>query len=350
MHQPMRPSGPLTSGRQIDAAQAGLGIGVAVLGVGIAALLARGTRPAPRPDAPLPATRDALHHAADLVAGSWHRSPSEVATTRAGRRLNRAAGLLAFSVLADSAIEHYRGSFANKAMFTPLVVSTATLATSLHGLRDRSAGAHRLRDGVYLTAAVTGLVGTGFHLYNVLKRPGRLDWQNLFYGAPLGAPNAIMLSGLLGAVAERVRDTEPGRRPRVLGIPAGRMMAAVTAIGLIGTMGEAALLHFRGAYHNPFMVLPVTLPPVAAVLMAREAIGPKRENRRFARWWLRLTAAMGFAGSGFHVYGVSRNMGGWRNWRQTVLDGPPIPAPPSFTGLALAGLGALALLEDHPDA
>ena len=48
-------------------------------------------------------------------------------------------------------------------------------------------------------------------------------------------------------------------------------------------------------------------------------------------------------------YGVARNMGGWRNWRQNVLNGPPLPAPPSFTGLALAGLAALGLMEDHPD-
>jgi hypothetical protein len=43
-------------------------------------------------------------------------------------------------------------------------------------------------------------------------------------------------------------------------------------------------------------------------------------------------------------------MGGWKNWRQNVLNGPPIPAPPSFTGLALAGLAALELLEEHPNA
>jgi hypothetical protein len=59
---------------------------------------------------------------------------------------------------------------------------------------------------------------------------------------------------------------------------------------------------------------------------------------------------MGFAGVGFHIYGVQRNMGGWRNWRQNMLNGPPLPAPPSFTGLALAGLAAMGLLRDHPDA
>ena len=47
---------------------------------------------------------------------------------RAARRLNRAAGTLAASVLADSAIEHYRGSFHNKAMVAPLVTSALSLA------------------------------------------------------------------------------------------------------------------------------------------------------------------------------------------------------------------------------
>ena len=43
-------------------------------------------------------------------------APTAVVT--AARRLNRAAGVIAMSVLIDSAMEHYRGSFHNKAMFT----------------------------------------------------------------------------------------------------------------------------------------------------------------------------------------------------------------------------------------
>jgi hypothetical protein len=110
------------------------------------------------------------------------------------------------------------------------------------------------------------------------------------------------------------------------------------------------LLHFRGAYHNPAMFLPVGVPPIASALLAHAAIAAKGVNRYFTRWWLRLTALLGFAGVAFHAYGVSRNMGGWRNWSQNVLNGPPLPAPPSFTGLALAGLAALGLMDDHPDA
>jgi hypothetical protein len=177
-----------------------------------------------------------------------------------------------------------------------------------------------------------------------------LSWQYLFYGAPLGAPIAILLAGLLGFMAERVRSTPEGEAPTFLGAPAGRLSAGVTAVGLLGTAAEAGLLHFRGAYHNPFMFIPVTLPPAAAIVMSEMALGKPERDRAFSRWWLRLTAAIGFAGVGFHAYGVHRNMGGWRNWRQNVLNGPPLPAPPSFAGLALAGLAALALLEERRDA
>ena len=258
--------------------------------------------------------------------------------------------MLATSVLADSAVEHYRGSFENRAMYTPLVTAALTLAVSGHGVGDKRHGAHTVRDTVYALAGLTGLIGTGFHLYNVAKRPGRFSWHNLFYGAPMGAPFALLLSGILGVTAERVRADASGNTPSVFGLPAGRTMAALSGLGMLGTTGEAALLHFRGAYHDPAMVLPVTVPPVAAALLGETALGRPGVDRRFTRWWLRLTAGIGLLGAAFHVFGVARNMGGWRNWRQNLLNGPPIPAPPSFTGLALAGLAALGLLRDHPDA
>jgi hypothetical protein len=273
----------------------------------------------------------------------------QTATVKAAQRLNRAAGVIAASVLADSAMEHYRGEFHNKAMWTPLVSSALSLAVSVHGLRDKRHGAHPARDVVYAAAGLTGIVGTGFHLYNITKKPGGLCWQNLFYSAPIGAPAALSLSGLMGFLAERVRDNPPGTIPTIGGVSAGRTVAALTGASLIGTVGEAGLLHFRGAYHNPAMLLPVSLPPVAAALLANTAFGKSRVRRHFTRFWLRATTLMGVAGVAFHAYGVSRNMGGWRNWRQNAFVGPPLPAPPSFTGLAMAGLAALGLLEDYSD-
>jgi hypothetical protein len=208
------------------------------------------------------------------------------ATVPVARRLNRAAGTLAACVLIDSAIEHYRGSFHNKTMFAPLASAAFSLVASAHGTTDPRRGAHRIRHGVYTLAVATGLIGTAFHFYNIGKRTGGFSWQNLFYAAPLGAPAALGLSGLLGAASERVRATLPGRRPRLLGIPAGRALAALSSLGLLGTVGEAGLLHLRGAYHNPAMWLPVSLPPVGAGLLAASAVAPSRRLHRARLWRL----------------------------------------------------------------
>jgi hypothetical protein len=361
----------MTSGRQVDYGMVMLGIGVTVVGIAAAALLAHGSdrrlvttyaddrrrgyaaaglRLGEAEGARIRASRSSV--AGGEVPHAHARPPGLQAmstTLTSARHLNSAAGMLAWSVLADSAIEHYRGSFKSRAMYTPILVSLMTLAISAHGVADQGRAAHALRDITYAVAALTGLAGTGFHIYNVATRPGGLNWLNAFFGAPLGAPSAILLSGLLGFIAERVRDASSGSPPRIFGLPAGRFTAAVTAAGLLGTTAEAGFLHFRGAYHNPFMFIPVTVPPAAALVMAEIACGKPR-NEAFSRWWLRLTTLIGFAGVGFHAYGIHRNMGGWRNWRQNVLNGPPLPAPPSFAGLALAGLAALGLTEEGPDA
>jgi uncharacterized membrane protein YphA (DoxX/SURF4 family) len=92
------------------------------------------------------------------------------------------------------------------------------------------------------------------------------------------------------------------------------------------------------------MVIPVTVPPIAAGLLVGASAAPGRSHP-LARWVLRLVAAAGLIGSGFHAYGIGRNMGGWRNWSQNILNGPPLPAPPAFTALAIAGLAALSLIE-----
>lgn len=268
------------------------------------------------------------------------------ANVAAARGLNQASGLLAFSVLFDSALEHYRADFFNKAMYTPLVSASLSLAASLHGAADPRDGPHRLRHATLVGAGLVGLAGGAFHTYNVARREGGFVFQNLFYAAPIGAPYALILSGLLGAAAEWVRAAEPDE-PKLFGVAADRILSGITSAGLLGTVAEAGLLHFRGAFQNPAMIIPVALPPVAAALLAKAAIEPRQpgESYPLTRFWLAGTAVMGVAGVFFHAYGVARMMGGWRNWRQNMVDGPPLPAPPSFSGLALAGIAALRLAE-----
>jgi hypothetical protein len=274
------------------------------------------------------------------AAAAGRRSPRlpaarDVARRRAARGLSAAAALLALSVLADSGLEHYRGGYRNPGMFTPLATSAATLLAATRPSRPGAAL-------VFATALGVGAAGAGFHLFNIRKRPGGLNWLNLFYAAPLGAPAALSLAGLLGLAARAVRRG----RDRILGVSPGRLLAALAGTGLAGTTAEAGLLHFRGSFQNPFMWLPVSLPPVGAVLLARAATEREAPHgRTLARAWLGLTAALGLGGVGFHVFGVSRAMGGWRNWRQNLIDGPPIPAPPAFSALAVAGLSALGLRD-----
>jgi hypothetical protein len=93
------------------------------------------------------------------------------------------------------------------------------------------------------------------------------------------------------------------------------------------------------------MYAPVIIPPIAAATLATAAVTRSPKARQAAGGLLRLTTWLGVAGVGFHAWGVQRRMGGWSNWRQNVLTGPPLPAPPAFTGLALAGLAALELLD-----
>ena len=98
----------------------------------------------------------------------------------AARRLNRAAGVLAACALLDSAVEHYRGSFHNKTMYVPLGAATVTLFASLRDTVAPAAAGRSERNAIDALAVATGLIGTGFHLYNVTKRPGGFSWLNLF--------------------------------------------------------------------------------------------------------------------------------------------------------------------------
>lgn len=282
--------------------------------------------------------------AAVAMLAARRERPARMEADGVVRALHVSADLMAASVLIDSAMEHYRGSFKNPGMFTPLLSSALTLVAATDGATTISTRGRAFRRDAYGLSTVVGATGVAFHLYNVLKRPGGRRWLNLFYGAPLGAPAALSVCGLLGLAAESIA-AQSAPRARLLGAPAGRALAALSALALAGTVAEAALFHFRGAYQNPFMWAPVTLPPVAAGLLVESALASAAARHPFTRLWLIFTLMLGFVGTGFHAYGVSRAMGGWRNWSQNLIDGPPLPAPPSFSALALAGLASLSLIE-----
>jgi hypothetical protein len=266
---------------------------------------------------------------------------------KTSRLVDMAAATLAAGVLTDSAAEHYRAGFHNRAMFIAPAVSAAALTTAI-AAAFTPRGNSVVSRAVFAASIATGVVGFGFHVTNVSRRIGGWNSDNMFHGAPIAAPLGITMAGLLGFAASRtVRSAssrDRGLPPRD-GSRAAVALGTLSAAGVAGTSIEAGALHFRGAFQNPFMYAPVTIPPIAAVMLVMAAWTRSSKARRAAGALLRLTAWLGLAGTGFHAWGVHRRMGGWSNWRQNLLAGPPLPAPPAFTGLALAGLAALELLD-----
>ena len=174
------------------------------------------------------------------------------------RRMNRAAGTLAASVLADSAdrtlsrLVSQQGD--GRAADDVGVVACWSARTAV---ADKRPVAHRLRDRRLCGGGADRADRHGVpHLSTSARSPAGFPGRTCSTPRRIGAPAALILSGGMGFLAERVRDNPPGIAPTIGGLPAGRVVAAATGAGLMGTVGEAGLLHFRGAYHDPFMYLP----------------------------------------------------------------------------------------------
>jgi hypothetical protein len=272
-----------------------------------------------------------------LLQRAW--KPTGDKNHRAAQALGAGAAILCVSVALDSALEHYRGEYKDRVMFAgPSMAALGIVAATYIAFRPERAN-DRLPRIALATVGATGLIGMGFHTYNILKRPGELDALNLFYGAPQGAPGALTLAGIYGVIAGEMVAGPGYIRARL-----PKLTAGLIAFSILGTVAEAGLLHFRGAFQDPAMYAPVTIPPLAAIAVGAAALTPRAIP--VAEPLLKATAVLGIAGPIFHAYGIHRNMGGWHNWSQMILQGPPLPAPPSFLGIAAAGLGILPLLEE----
>ena len=226
---------------------------------------------------------------------SARRRPQTSATVRAARRLNRAAGMLAASVLADSAVEHYRGSFENKAMFTPLVVSALTLGISIHGTADRGRSRTAARCDVSAGGRLTGLIGTGFHVYNVARSPAAFQLaKSVLRRAAWRARWRFCLSGLLGFLLGAGARHRAGQRRRRSSVfrPAGRWPRVTSArSSWHGGRSRAAAFPRRLSQS----LYDAACHPSAARrrLLARAAAGGHGREHWFTRWWMRLTGCDG---------------------------------------------------------
>ena len=93
----------------------------------------------------------------------------------AARYLHGAAAILSFSVLTDSAMEHYRGAYHNPAMFLAPTAAAFSLANSVH-MTLTPAHFGPARTALCGLTLATGIGGLGFHVYNIGKREGGFDF------------------------------------------------------------------------------------------------------------------------------------------------------------------------------
>ena len=251
--------------------------------------------------------------------------------------------LMTVLLLGDAWAGHYRRDFAHLVQYAPFPIGGLLVVFALASViapQEHPIGIG-LRAMGWLNVAA-GIAGFGFHhYYGLAAKPGGYrQWlDSAMYGAPPLAPLAL---AMVGAVALLARRGELGN-DAVAGMPIRVALLAITVIGLFGAIAQAALLHFRGAFNNPLMYTPLTVPVLAALAAVWMLVAPSAAAQSVSSVLLWLTVLSGFVGLGMHLRGFDRQMAGLYvplfNW----LQGPPALAPGLFAGLAALGLVAIGL-------
>jgi hypothetical protein len=149
-----------------------------------------------------------------LTHGAWMPGSSHVVDRMArniahGRFERSLSGLTAFAALLTTAevyVEHYRASFGNKMMWSPIVVTPPVVVAGVMGVFSRrwAKTALPISSAIY---ALNGLAGEYYHARGVARRPG--GWALATYNVPMGppilAPGLMSIVGGMGVLAALLR-------------------------------------------------------------------------------------------------------------------------------------------------
>jgi len=125
---------------------------------------------------------------------------------RAQRLLSGATAAAALPLGAEIYVNHYGGSFGNRWMWTPVVLSPVLTAAGIAGYASPRA-ASTVLPAVSALFFADGALGVYFHLRGALRKPGGLReaTYNLVMGPPALAPGSLTLIGGLGLAAALAR-------------------------------------------------------------------------------------------------------------------------------------------------
>ena len=290
-------------------------------------------------------------------------------------RFQRSLSLIAAasSVLAGLEVtyEHYRGSYGQQVMYTPVLISPVLAIAGIWGVFSRRA-ARTVLPIVSLIAMLDGVVGFYFHVRGIARKPGgwRIPVFNVIMGPPVFAPLLFAISGFLGFIASLLRREDDPQHTTLPGIPRPlpawlswlprqittqgivieqdvregrfqRVLGVATAISAFFSGIEALYSHYKNNFTYRVQWTPILLTP--ALMIA--GIGAVW-SRTIARTLLPIVSVLALLDGGigflYHVRGVARRPGGLKKPFYNLVYGPPVFAPLLFA--ASGFLGVLASL------
>ena len=141
------------------------------------------------------------------MGGLIRRTIENVRDGRAQRLLSLATAFSAPPLAFEIYLEHYKGSFGDKWMWTPIVLTPPLTAAGVAGFVS-SRAAKTVLPAVAALYALDGAIGILTHIRGVRRKPGGFSepTYNLVMGPPLLAPGSLAMVGALGVAAALVKS------------------------------------------------------------------------------------------------------------------------------------------------
>lgn len=299
-----------------------------------------------------------------------HDEQTIIEHIREGRFQRSLSLITAFSSLLSGlevTYEHYIGSYSQRIMYTPVLLSGGLCMASVWGIFNRWA-ARALLPALSALMLADGAVGFVLHIRGVQRKPGgwRIPVMNVIMGPPIMAPLLLGTSGFLGLITAFLRreddptcpPLQPHHRQRSLLLEAlpqalsrdvsraeqdiregrfQRIMGVAAAISAFFSGFEALYSHYKNNFTYRIEWTPILLTP--AVMIA--GFGTIW-SRTMGRVLLPITSALallsGMLGLFYHVRGLVRRPGGLKKPFYNLLYGPPVFAPLLFSATGFLGL------------
>ncbi|MGI8403538.1 MAG: hypothetical protein ACR2OE_01995 [Thermomicrobiales bacterium] len=280
---------------------------------------------------------------------------------RRGRFQRSAALITGFAAVVsgfEAYIQHDRGAFDDKWMWTPVALTPPITAIAVAAVFSEQI-AHKALPILSAVTILDGAIGFGLHLRGIKRMPGGfgLGQYNIVMGPPVAAPLLMCTVGTTGILASFLRRetlhppgindalialtdlTSTSASSRIASGEFQRPLAVVTAFFAVIAGGEAYFEHMRGSFNQRVMWTPVWLtPPMAAAAIA--AVTSERAAHNVLPIASLVTLGDGVLGFLLHIRGIRDMPGGVHNLRFNITMGPPLFAPLLLSSVGLLGLVA----------